>query len=84
MTYEIVTPGDLNAAIATFDSRAKAQTAADGALPRRTRPDRRPMAVQSGWHSARAGHDVWIVWAGNAVMLRSGLMYDHQLGRVIR
>lgn len=77
-----MTSDELTAATATFDSRAAAQTAADGALPRRKH--NRPYPVGSGYHSARAGHAVWIVWVGNAVLLRDGSMYDHQRQATVR
>lgn len=71
----------LNAAIATFDSRAEARAAADRAMPRRKH--NRPEPVGSGYHSVREGHDVWIVWVGNAVLLKDGTMYDHQQQRKV-
>jgi hypothetical protein len=54
-------------------------------MPRRKH--NRPYPVSSGYHWAQAGrpsHDVFIVWVGNALLLRDGSMYDHQRGRVIR
>jgi len=71
-----MTPDDLNAAIATFDTYAAARAAAAAAMPRRKH--NRPYPVGSGYHSARAGHEVWIVLTGNATLLRDGSMYDHQ------
>lgn len=78
---QIVTSDDLNAAIATFSTRAEAQAAADAAMPRRKH--NRPYPGESGYHSAREGGRRWIVWTGNAVLLRDGSMYDHQRGRTI-
>lgn len=80
--YEIVTADDLNAAIATFSSRAEAQAAADAAMPRRKH--NRPYPVASGYHSAREGGARWIVYVGNVVLLRDGSMYDHQRGAMVR
>lgn len=76
-------PADLDAAMAAFDTRAEAQAAADSALPRRTRHNR-PYPVCYGRMSALAGRDQWIVMVGNAVLLRSGMMYDHQRRMVLR
>ena len=76
MTYES------DDGIATFDSRAEAQLRADGAMPRRKH--NRPYAVASGYHSVRAGHDVWIVMVGNIVMMRSGAMWDYQRKVTVR
>ena len=72
----------LDGATATFDTRAEAQAAADAAMPRRKH--HRPYAQSSGYHSARAGHDVWIVWVGNIVLLRDGTMYDYQREVTVR
>jgi hypothetical protein len=77
-----VTSDELNAAIATFDTYAAALVAARAAMPRRKH--NRPYPGGSGYHSARAGHDVWIVWTGNAILLRDGTMYDHQRQTTIR
>lgn len=77
-----MTSDELNAAIATFNTYAAARAAADRAMPRRKHD--RPYPLNSGYHSARAGHDVWIVWVGNVVLLRDGSMYDHQRQRTIR
>ena len=77
-----MTSDELNAAIATFDTRAEAQAAANAAMPRRKH--NRPYPNGSGYHSARAGHDVWIVYVGNAVLLRDGTMYNHQRQTAIR
>lgn len=77
-----MTSDELTDRIATFDSRADAQAAADAAMPRRKH--NRPHPNGSGYHSARAGHNVWIVYVGNAVLLRDGTMYDHQRQTAIR
>lgn len=77
-----MTSDELNAAIATFDTRAEAMAAANAAMPRRTH--NRPYPHGSGYHSARAGHDVWIVYVGNVVLLRDGRMYDFQRQVAIR
>lgn len=73
-----MTSDELNAAIATFDTRAEAQAAADAAMPRRRH--NRPHPQASGYHWAQAGrppHDVYIVEAyANIVLLRDGSMYD--------
>ena len=74
-----MTSDELGAATATFPTRAEASAAAAAAMPRRRH--HRPYPARSGYYSARAGHDVWIVWTGNIVLLRDGTMYDygHQL-----
>ncbi len=77
-----MTSDELSAATATFDTYAAARTAADAAMPRRKH--NRPHPVGSGYHSALAGHDVWIVWTGNVTLLRDGSMYDHQRRVTIR
>lgn len=77
-----MTSDEPNAAIATFDSYAEAQTAADAAMPRRKY--NRPYPQRSGFHSIRAGHDVWLVWVGNAVLMQDGTMYDHQRRATVR
>ena len=81
-----MTSDDFNAAIATFDTRADAQIAADAAMPRRKH--NRPYAQPSGYHWAQAGrptHDVYIVCAHpNTVLLRDGTMYDHARQTVVR
>ena len=81
-----MTSDQLNAAIATFDSRAEAQAAANAAMPRRKH--NRPYAQSSGYHWAQAGrpaHDVWIVCApSNTVLLRDGTMYDYQRQVTVR
>lgn len=80
--YTIVTGDDLADATATFDSYAEARAAADAAMPRRLH--NRPRANGSGYHSARAGRDQWIVIGSpNLVLLRDGSMYDHQRGRMV-
>jgi hypothetical protein len=76
-----MTPDELDAATAMFETRAEAQAAADAAMPRRKHD--RPYPVRYGRASALAGADRWIVWVGNAVLMRDGTMYDHQRGRVI-
>lgn len=74
---------EFNAAIAQFASRAEAQAAADAAMPRRKH--NRPHAQGSGYHSARAGHDVWIVIASpNLALMSDGTMYDHQREVTVR
>ena len=78
-----MTGDELNAATATFGDWSQAMAAADAAMPRRTNVRRRPYPCGSGYHSARAGHSVWIVLIGNAVLLRDGSMYDHQLQRTV-
>jgi hypothetical protein len=77
-----MTEDELDAAIATFDTYAAAREAANAAMPRRKH--NRPYPNGSGYHSARAGHDVWIVWTGNVVLLRDGSMYDYQRRVTIR
>jgi hypothetical protein len=77
-----MTSDELTAATATFDTYAAALVAARAAMPRRKH--HRPYPVGSGYHSARAGHSVWIVLTGNALLLRDGSMYDHQRQRPIR
>lgn len=77
-----MTSDDLDAAMAVFDSRAEAEQAADAAMPRRKH--NRPYPQSSGYHSARAGADRWIVLAyPNVVLLRDGTMYDHVRGAAI-
>jgi hypothetical protein len=77
-----MTPDALSAATATFDTYAAAKAAADAARPRRKH--NRPYPAASGYHSARAGRDVWIILVGNAVLLRDGRMYDYQRQVTIR
>ena len=77
-----MTSDELTARTATFGSFAEAKAAADRAMPRRLH--NRPHPNGSGYHSARAGHDVWIVYVGNAILLTDGTMYDYQLQRTIR
>lgn len=78
-----MTSDELTAATATFDTRAAAQAAADAAMPRRKH--NRPYPQGSGYHSVRAGHDVWIVYASpNMLLLRDGTMYDHQRQTTVR
>jgi len=77
-----MTPDALDAATATFDTYAAARAAADAAMPRRKH--NRPYPVRYGRASALAGRDQWIVWVGNAVLLRDGTMYDHQRQTAIR
>lgn len=72
-----------SAATATFDTYAEAEAAANaiqddptvvhhiGTTP--------AMPMRSGYHSARAGHQVWIVLAGNAVLLRDGSLDDRSI-----
>lgn len=59
-----------SAATATFDTYAEAEAAADAI---------QAMPMRSGYHSARAGHQVWIVLAGNAVLLRDGSLDDRSI-----
>lgn len=78
-----MTSDEFNADIAQFTSRADAQAAADAAMPRRKHG--RPYAQSSGYHSARAGHDVWIVLApSNTALMKDGSMYDCQRRVTIR
>lgn len=81
-----MTSDELNVAIATFDTRAEAQAAADAAMPRRMH--NRPYPQPSGYHWAQAGrpaHDVYIVAAHpNTVLLRDGSMYDYQRQGTVR
>ena len=77
-----MTPDELDAATATFDTYGAAKEAAAAAMPRRKH--NRPQPARSGCYSVRAGHDVWIVWTGNIVLLRDGAMYDYQRGITVR
>ena len=77
-----MTDNDLDAAVATFDTYDDARAAANAAMPRRKH--NRPTPVRSGYYSARAGRQVWIVWTGNVVLLRDGTMYDHQRRVTVR
>ena len=77
-----MTGDELDAAMAAFPTYAEARKAADAAMPRRRH--NRPSPVRYGRASAAAGHDVWIVTVGNAVLLKNGRMFDHQRQRAIR
>jgi len=79
-----MTSDELNARTARFYSWQEAQYAADRAMPRRTNVRRRPYAQPSGYHSVRAGRNVWIVMIGNVVMLDDGTMYDYQRKAYVR
>jgi hypothetical protein len=65
-----------------FASFAEAKAAADRLMPRRKH--NRPYPVKSGYDSARAGADRWIVWVGNVVLLADGTMYDYQRKVTVR
>lgn len=71
-----MTSDELAEATDRFATRAEAKVAADAAMPRRKH--NRPYPAFSGAWNA------WIVWVGNAVLLRDGSMYDYQRHTTIR
>jgi hypothetical protein len=71
-----MTPEELEARTALFDTYADARKAADTLLPRRKH--NRPYPVRYGKASARAGRDQWIVMVGNIILLNNGFLFDHQ------